>query len=717
MDTGAPDVPLDPVISDAPGAGTGSAAIERLLRGLNANQRAAVTSADSPLRILAGAGSGKTRVLTHRIAYLAETGAADPARVLAVTFTRKAAAELRERLGRLGLRQGIQAGTFHAIAYAQLRQRWEERGIRPPELMDRKVGFIARLCPSGPRTLPLDVTAEIEWASARLIEPEDYPTAATAADRDPPLDPHVLAEVFTRYRDTKKKRRMVDFDDLLRLAARDLEADPVYATARRWRFRNLYVDEFQDVNPLQHRLLSAWLGSDSTLCVVGDPNQAIYSWNGADARYLVDFDRFFPGGSTVTLRDNYRSTPEILTTANAVLAAGHSRVMALRANRAPGERPTIREFTDEKAEAAAVVRSCRDHRRPGDPWRAQAVLVRTNSQAAAFSEAFGAAGIPHKVRGAGSLLEQPEIRDVLGRLRTALSVGDFLSECDRLTRSGIDRDTVGRDTVGRDTGDLETADPEHHLNEERRANISELVRLGNEYLTLDPTGSTGDFSSWLHSTLRDTDHNGDAVEIVTFHAAKGLEWSIVHVAGLEKGYVPIHHADEDPEATAEERRLIYVALTRARDQLHCSYATSRTFGSRTVRRTPSPWLDDIRSGFGPPHRAPSRDEVSRNAATARSSLRRRSRETAGDTLIGADAALFESLRSWRRVQASRADVPAYVVFSDATLRAVASERPASNTELLDLPGIGAVKAERFGPDLLRLVSEASPDAADDGAGP
>jgi DNA helicase-2/ATP-dependent DNA helicase PcrA len=695
-----------------PDDATGSAAIDRLLRGLNADQRAAVTSVDSPLRILAGAGSGKTRVLTHRIAYLAETGDADPARVLAVTFTRKAAAELRERLGRLGLRQGVQAGTFHAIAYAQLRQRWEERGVRPPELMDRKVGFVARLCPSGPRTLPLDVTAEIEWASARLIEPEDYPAAATAADRDPPLDPYVLAEVFARYSDTKKKRRMVDFDDLLRLAARDLEADPVYATARRWRFRNLYVDEFQDVNPLQHRLLNAWLGSESTLCVVGDPNQAIYSWNGADARYLVEFDRFFPGGSTVTLRDNYRSTPEILTTANAVLAAGHSRVMALRANRAPGEAPTIREFTDEKAEAAAVVRSCRDHRRPGDPWRAQAVLVRTNSQAAAFSEAFGAAGIPHKVRGAGSLLDQPEIRELLGRLRSALSVGDFLADCDRLSRSGTDRDTVDRKTL-----DGETTYPAHHLNEERRANISELVRLGNEYLALDPTGSTGDFSSWLHSTLRDTDHNGDAVEIVTFHAAKGLEWSIVHVAGLEKGYVPIHHSHEDPEATEEERRLLYVALTRARDQLHCTYATSRTFGSRTVRRTQSPWLDDIRTGFGPPSRAPSRDEVSRNAATARSSLRRRPRRVAVDDLTEADAALFESLRSWRRIQASKADVPAYVVFGDATLRAVASERPTSRSELLDLPGIGAVKAERFGSDLLRLVIEANAGSFEDGGGP
>lgn len=374
-------------------------------------------------------------------------------------------------------------------------------------------------------------------------------------------------------------------------------------------------------------------------------------------------------------------------------------MMALRANRSPGARPTIRGFDDEKGEATAVVRSCRDHRRPGDPWRAQAVLVRTNTQAAVISEAFGAAGIPHRVRGTGSLLEQPEVREALGRLRSALSVGDFLADCDRLARAGLDH--ASPDPEG-------TEHAEHHLNEERRANIAELVRLGNEYLALDPTGSTGDFSSWLHSTLRDTDDHGDAVEIVTFHASKGLEWSIVHVAGLEKGYVPIHHADEDPEATEEERRLLYVALTRARDQLHCTYATSRTFGNRTVRRAPSPWLDDIRSGLGPASRPVSRDEVSRNAASARSSLRRRSSKATVDDLTENDAELFEALRSWRKVQATRADVPAYVVFSDATLRAVATQRPASGSELLSVPGIGAVKAERFGADLLRLVSEAAP---------
>ncbi len=680
---------------------------EHLLRSLNADQRDAVTSEHSPLRIIAGAGSGKTRVLTQRIAYLAETGAADPARVLAVTFTRKAAAELRERLGKLGLRQGIQAGTFHAIAYAQLRQRWEERGIRPPELLDRKVGFIARLCPPGPRTLPLDVTTEIEWASARLIEPEQYVRAAQQAGREPPIALEAMADLLVRYQDTKKRRRVVDFDDLLRLAVRDLEADPVYASARRWRFRHLYVDEFQDVNPLQHRLLTTWSGSESTLCVVGDPNQAIYSWNGADARYLVDFDQYFPGGGSVTLRDNYRSTPEILTTANAVLAAGHSQMLALRANRSPGRRPTIREFDDEASEATGVVRACRDHRRPGDPWHSQAVLVRTNAQAAALSEAFVAAGIPHKVKGAGSLLEQPEVKEALSRLRSAISVRGFLVDCDRLIEPAADPGypaTHPGTNVGESTDTHSGQTVTDHLNEDRRANVAEVVRMGHEFLSLDPTGSPSDFSSWMYSTLRETDRRGDAVEVVTFHAAKGLEWPIVHIAGLEKGFVPIHHAKEDPEAVEEERRLLYVALTRARDELHCSYAKARTFGSRTARRTPSPWLEEIRNGLGPRPRPVSRDEVAANTASARSALKRSRRKDATNELEEVDIPLFEALRSWRRAQASKADVPAYVVFSDATLRAVATERPSAASELLELPGIGAVKAERFGDDLLRIVA-------------
>ena len=694
-------------------AGTGTLPLDSsaspLLRHLNAAQAAAVTSVASPLRILAGAGSGKTRVLTHRIAYQAAEGTADPARVVAVTFTRKAAAELRSRLDRLGLRGGVQAGTFHAIAYAQLRQRWEERGVRPPELLDRKVGFVARLMPSKNRTLPLDLVAEIEWASARLVSPERYVAAASSAFRRPPVDLAVVADVYDRYCDAKRRRRLVDFDDLLRLAARDLAADPVYAQARRWRFRHLYVDEFQDVNPLQHQLLTAWSGPESTLCVVGDPNQAIYAWNGADARFLVDFDRFFPGGHTVTLADNYRSTPEILRAANSVLAAGPSRLLRLRPNRPPGPTPQVSSHSDETQEARAVARRCRDRHRPGDPWRMQAVLVRTNAQAAVLAEALTAAGIPFRVRGAGSLLTQPEVRDALDQLRRATSVSSFLADLEREARLNLSAPVSGVTPPDHDPASFgghgdseEPADPSgHSISDERQANLAELVRLGREYLALDSHGDCAAFAAWLQSTLRTEDRGGgDAVDISTFHAAKGLEWPIVHVAGLEKGFVPIHHADDDAEAVEEERRLLYVALTRARDELFCTWAERRAFGSRSLRRKPSPWIDAILSAAPPDAADGSAAESSRQA--------RRLRTGAGPLPPKSeDQRLFESLRAWRREKAKGADVPAFVVFNDATLREVAQLRPKTRSELLAIPGIGAVKADRFGDDLLRIVSEHS----------
>ena len=654
---------------------------DRLLRGMNEHQVAAVLSDASPLRILAGAGSGKTRVLTHRIAHRSEAGTLDPSRVLAVTFTRKAAGELRERLGRLGLRDGVHAGTFHAIAYAQLRQRWEERGITPPELLDRKFAIVARLLPGrgrkDDRSTPLDVVAEIEWAAARRITPQDYEREATRAHRRPPVPLGTVATVYDDFTQLKRRRRLVDFDDILRLAARDLEADPVYAAARRWRFRHIFVDEFQDVNPLQFHLLQQWLGPDSDTCIVGDPNQAIYAWNGADAGYLIDFDRYFPGGSTVTLEDNYRSTPQILAVANGVLQQGPNVAIRLRPHRPAGAVPTVRALPDDTAEARAVARACRDGHRPGVPWSAQAVLVRTNAQTALIAEAMSAAGVPHRVRGSGRLLEQPEVTDALQVLRRSASL------------------EIGLADLEHDLGDRS------RLTEERAANVTEVVRLGREYLALEPAGDTAAFLAWLSTTLRDEDGGGgDAVDIVTFHAAKGLEWPVVHIAGLEEGYVPIHHAETDADVD-EERRLLYVALTRARDELHCTWARSRTFGSRTMNRSPSMWVDSIETTLGVAPTELSRAQGAERARSARRSVRR------APAAEGPELELFEALRSWRRDQARAADVPAFVIFNDATLTAIARHRPRSAAQLLKVPGIGPVKAQRFGPDVLRIVAAAT----------
>ncbi|MFZ4518740.1 MAG: ATP-dependent DNA helicase UvrD2 [Microthrixaceae bacterium] len=698
-----------------------AAAAGRLLQGLNAEQHRAVTSTEAPLRILAGAGSGKTRVLTHRIAHRALTDTLDPQRVLAVTFTRKAAGELRDRLGRLGLRHGVHAGTFHAIAYAQLRQRWEERGVRPPELLDRKVGFVARLMPGRDRTAPLDVVSEIEWAAARRVPPERYEEAAAAAHRRPPLSLAQVATVYGRYEEQKRRRRLVDFDDLLRLAARDLSADPVYASARHWRYRHLFVDEFQDVNPLQFHLLRAWLGPESDLCVVGDPNQAIYAWNGADARYLVDFDTYFPGGGTVTLSENYRSSPQILAVANAVLAAGGGAGgsgMELRPNRPAGPVPTVRPTADETEEARTVARALRDAHRPGVPWSQQAVLVRTNAQAAVMAEVFQSAGIPHRVRGSANLLDQPEVRQALAAVRRAPNLQVALAdlEADAMGPAPAPTPAVEGNPVessapaaaGRSEPTIDLREPSH-LTEERRANLAELVRLGHEYVALDPGGGVPAFLAWLTSTLRSEDRvGGDVVDVVTFHAAKGLEWGVVHVAGLEEGFVPIHHAQDDPDALDEERRLLYVALTRAREELHCTWARRRAFGSRSLNRSPSPWLAAVQAAVGVTPGELSRSEGARRARRARAAVGSSANATPArkEPADAADRRLFSALREWRRRRAAAADVPAFVVFDDRTLTALAERRPRTRAQLLAVPGIGPAKAERFGEEVLALIAEA-----------
>lgn len=667
---------------------------EELLEGLNPEQRAAVSSESAPLRILAGAGSGKTRVLTRRIAYRAATGDIDPRHVLALTFTRKAAGELNARLRSLGLRDAVAAGTFHAIAFAQLRTRWADRGLTPPTLLDRKVGFVARLLPRRAEPFAaIDVVSEIEWAKARDVGPDRYASAAAASDRRSSVPPAVVADVYARYEEEKRRRRVVDFDDLLSLARKALTSDPEFAAAQRWRFRHVFVDEFQDVNPLQFALLRAWLGDRADLCVVGDPNQAIYAWNGADADYLVNFDRHFPGAETVELRRNYRSTPQILTAANAVLAGGRLASGPLVPNRGDGVVPRVRSYPTDVAEAAGIARAVRDARRPGSAWSTQAVLVRTNAQIPLIEDALRRAGIPHRTRG-GGLLAQPEVKAALralsrSRQPLAAALADLELENDEL--------------AARESGDDA---------EERHGNIAELVRIGHDHLALDPNATPASFARSLIAVGGDQlGAGGDAVELTTFHAAKGLEWPIVHIAGLEHGLVPIGHA-KTPEAMAEEQRLLYVAVTRAEELLSCSWAEQRTFGTRTVNRTPSPWLARIESAH---------EGRGRNAAAAgllarererlragrgeRASRAARATRTARRAAVAPDDPLLVALKSWRTTAARAANVPAYVVFADATLEAVAERRPRTKKELLALPGLGPVKAERYGDTLLEFVKQ------------
>ena len=724
-----------------------------MLDGLNDQQRVAVTCPTTPLCVLAGAGSGKTRVLTRRIAYRALTGDHDPRRVLALTFTRKAAGELSSRLRSLGLRDAVAAGTFHAVAYAQLRARWADRGVLPPALLDRKVAFVARLLSSADRSSVLDIVTEIEWAKARAIAPDEYGAEAHRLSRRAPLAYREMASVFERYETEKRTKRMVDFDDLLRLCRRDLLEDREFAQSQRWRFQHLFVDEFQDVNPLQRGLLEAWVGGRDDLCVVGDPNQAIYAWNGADPTAITGFAERYPKAEVIRLTENYRSSPQILTVANAVLAGGaldgtssaaEATASALGANRPDGPLPLIRSFPDDAAEARAIARAVRDHHGPNGRWSAQAVLCRTNAQTAVIERALHQAGIPFRVRGGGGLLEQPEVKAALRDLHRhtgefATAVADLQAAADRMIAphsadadqqpgddDGLALASMPDDEVVNDNGraDLHADD--------RAANLGALVRMAQDYAALDsrPTG-TG-FVAWLTDATRadQPDGSGEGVEIATFHAAKGLEWPIVHLAGLEQGLVPIGHA-RDEAALAEERRLFYVGVTRAEAELLCTWAEERTFGTRTAKRTPSPYLDEVEGAIGAlqagdvptdwvHHLRAQRARLADLNDSASGARRRakggsgpssartaqgRSRGAAVADLDDADLAVLDALNVWRLTRSRAAKVPAYVIFPDHVLVEVAARRPASREQLLAVSGVGEVKVQRFGDEILGIVAE------------
>ena len=664
-----------------------SVTTESMLHGLDDAQHEAVVHPAPPLRIIAGAGAGKTRVLTRRIAYQSAIDAIDPRRVLALTFTRKAAGELNSRVRSLGLRDSVAAGTFHGIAYAQLRRYWADKNRAAPGLLERKASLVARVLPRGlGETAVLDVISEIEWAKARVVGPDEYESAALAADRRPPAPLALMAEAYRRYEQEKKARRVVDFDDLLSLCRRALETDTEFGSAQRWRFRHLFVDEFQDVNPSQFALLKAWLGSSADLCVVGDPRQAIYSWNGADATYINDFDQFFPGAASVELRNNYRSTPQVMAVAQAVLR-GASTLAATVATKPNGPLPRVRRYENDSAEARGVARAVRDAHGPGKRWGDQAVLVRTNAQIPLLEEALRRAKIPFRTRG-GGLLRLPDARSIIRGLERssqplAASISDLSAPFD-------DDDS----SVDEPTGDAPDT---------RRTIVDTIVRLAYEYLSIDASATGAAFSTWLQTTTGgdDVDDKSDAVDIATFHAAKGLEWPVVHIAGVEQGLVPISFA-RTPDAQAEEQRLFYVALTRAEHTVHCSWAQERQFGARASSRNPSPYLQLVEDALDRLTNTIRPVDQRQQAAAQRQRL-----GVPNSAKTASTDPLFVALKSWRSTTSRAANVPAYVVFSDATLDAIASSKPKTRVALGRVPGIGPVKLDRYADALLRIVKEAA----------
>ena len=545
---------------------------DELLVGLDPAQRHAVTTDELPLCIVAGAGSGKTRVLTRRIAWRVATARDDPRRVLALTFTRSAATELTVRLRALGLREPIRAGTFHAVAWAELRDRWSDLGRAAPTLVDRPERILARVVEAERRVIT-DIAAELGWARARLVDPEDYPEAAARAGRRPPVPAERLRGIAVDYAREKRRRGVVDFDDLLALLADAMDDDAEFAAAQRWRFEHLYVDEVQDLNPLQLRLLEAWRNRRPGLCCVGDPNQAIYAWNGADPSLIEHFDERVEGAAVVAVRTSYRSTPQVLTVANGILDAGELGGVRLEAVRPEGPLPVVHRYADGDEEALGVARAVVDGRLPGAPWSHQAVLARTNRQLEPVASALEAAGVPVRRDGRGRFTERTVVRAALREL--GAPGADLVESMARLSSLA---DQLADDADPEAAGDV--------------AAIRKLAELADEYRRATAGTDGLGFRSWLIAN-RDEAEGGDGVSVLTFHGAKGLEWPRIHVVGLEAGLVPLARATT-AEAEAEERRLFYVAVTRAADVVNLSWASTRRFGAaKPSARRPSRYLVEL----------------------------------------------------------------------------------------------------------------------------
>ncbi|MCU1659754.1 MAG: UvrD/REP helicase [Pseudonocardiales bacterium] len=655
---------------------------ETVLAGLDPEQRAAAVAVRGPVCILAGAGTGKTRAITHRIAYAVRSGAVPPGQLLAVTFTARAAGELRTRLRRLGA-QGVQARTFHAAALRQL-QYFAPRvlGGGMPELVDNPLRLVgnaaARLRLRTDRTELRDLASEIEWAKAVLATPADYPARARAARRETTTTPDTVGKVYAEYEQTKRRTGQLDFADLLLVMAGAIEEYPDVAEEIRSRYRHFVVDEYQDVSPLQQRLLDAWLGGRDDLCVVGDANQTIYSFAGATPEHLLGFRRRFPEAVVVRLERDYRSTPQVVELANKLVRGNADGArLTLIGQRAAGPTPTFAEFDDEPAEAAAVAARCRALIDEGTAAAEIAVLFRINAQSEVYEQALADARVPYVLRGGERFFDRPEIREARLLLRGAARASQSDEKLPDAVRSVLTTLNWHADHP-----------PPGGTARERWESLTALVNLADDLIATTPDAHLPELVAELDA--RATAQHAPTVQGVTLaslHSAKGLEWDAVFLVGLTDTTVPIQHASTDAQI-AEERRLLYVGITRARERLALSWALARSPGQRRGRR-PSRFLDGLR-----PH-------IAQDTAP-----KPKKRSPAPEA---ADAELFARLRSWRKTQAAAQGVPPYVVFSDATLVAIADGRPDSRAALARISGVGPMKLERYADPLLAVLGGAAPD--------
>lgn len=657
---------------------------EELLNALDPDQRAVATQVAGPLAVLAGAGTGKTRAITYRIAYGAAVGAFDPSNVLAVTFTQRAAFEMRHRLAQLGVPKA-QARTFHSAALRQLRHFWPTVVGGPlPDVIPHKASLVAasaaRLGITIDRTNVRDIAAEVEWAKVSMVDAAHYASRVARLRRDVPagLDAGDMARLLDVYEDAKNERGVIDFEDILIYLCGMLQERADVASIVRKQYRSFVVDEFQDVNLLQARLLDLWLGGRHDVCVVGDVAQTIYSFTGASPDYLTGFGRKHPGARIVELTRDYRSTPQIVSLANDVLAHSSQRegTVRLSSQREGGAQVTYRTYDDDRAEAEGVAALIADLIDAGMAPHSIAVLMRTNGQSQAFEEALGARGIPVAVAGGKPFFARDDVRTAISRLRAAAAAATDTGSVGEIVRDVLSG--VGWAPEA----------PSGQAGSERWSNMNAIVGWADDSQAQTLPAFVAELDERVAYQV-EPDKAG--VELATIHAAKGLEWDAVFLVGVAEGLLPISYA-KTAAAREEERRLLYVAITRARDLLTVSWARSRGADGRGKRKRShlldGIWPEEARVG------APKK-----RARASTRALNQAFEEEASPQAIE----LFGRLKAWRLEVSRQAGVPPFAVFTDQTLRDIAQAMPKNTTQLRVIRGIGDVKVQRFAAPVLALV--------------
>ncbi len=629
-----------------------------IMQSLNSHQRCAVAAVRGPVCILAGAGSGKTTAITRRIANQVRERAFPAAAILAVTFTDKAASEMRTRLAALGAGP-VRTQTFHSAALAQLHALAAET---PGQILSSKAAPLRQISNSLPKPYRFrpaaDLATEIEWAKNRRLTQQLY--LESLGDHEPPIPADLMAGVWRTYESRKEARGYVDFEDLLELAIRMYDTDEYARERFQARYASFTVDEYQDVNLLQQSLLERWLGQRDDLCVVGDDYQSIYSFTGASARYLLEMPRRFSNTTVVRLEDNYRSSPEVLELANRLVPHLSGAPKRLRSVRPSATAPSLRPFADpDTANRFVVDQLLTLHVQEGIAYEEMAVLYRVNWRSEDYEELLTDAGIPFHVAD-GAFLARQAARRLMPKLKRSRALDVAM----QVRRAAQGEGWSGGATEG--LGEREST---------RQNDLGRLVRLAEEFD--DGTRSVSDFAEELEARFS-PQGAARGVNLLTYHRAKGLEFEAVLLPRLEEGELPFKRARTD-EAIAEERRLFYVGMTRAKGYLSLSWVASG-------RQRPSRFLAELGAG----------------AAAAASQHRR----PAGSEDAQEVSFELRALKRWRSARAKADAVPAYVVFHDSTLADIASNRPRNARELARISGVGPTKLERYGSDILETLAEA-----------